>query len=62
VVARVQVVLRAQPVAGVKVDLLVHAGVAEEVEQDPLGHTARAEVLHLCGGQRSERSLLDLGR
>ena len=32
VVACVQVVLRTQPVAGVKLHLLVHTGVAEEVE------------------------------
>ena len=54
VVARVQVVLRTQPVAGVKLHLLVHTGVAEEVEQDPLGHPARTEMLHFCRGQRSE--------
>ena len=36
VVARVQVVLGTQPVAGVELHLLVYTGVAEEVEQDPL--------------------------
>ena len=53
VVARVQVVLGTQPVAGVKLHLLVHTGVAEEVEQDPLRHPARTEMLHFCRGQRS---------
>lgn len=40
VVAGVQVVARAQPVAGVKVHFLVDTRVAEQVKQDLLGHTS----------------------
>lgn len=46
VVACVQVVDRAQPVVVVKVDLLVDAGVTEQVEQDFLRYASWAEVLH----------------
>lgn len=45
-VAGVQVVARAQPVVVVEVDLLIDAGVAEQVEQHLLRHTSWAEVLH----------------
>lgn len=51
VVARVQVVSGAQAVVGVKVHFLVDTGVAQQVEQDLLGHSARAEVLHFCKGE-----------
>lgn len=54
-VASVEIVARAQPVAGVKVHLLVDAGVTEQVEQDLLGHASGTEVLHLYRGERSER-------
>lgn len=47
-VAGVQVVAGAQPVVGFEVHLLVDTGVAQEVEQNLLGHPGRAEVLHLC--------------
>lgn len=53
-VAGVQIVARAQPVVRVEVHFLVDAGVTEQVEQNLLGHAARAEVFHLCRGQRSE--------
>lgn len=49
-VARVQIVAWAQPVAGVKVHFLVDTGVTEQVEQDLLRHTSRAEVLHFYKG------------
>lgn len=55
VVSRVQIVSRAQPVVWVKVYFLVDTGVTEQVEQDLLRHASGAEVLHFCGGQRSER-------
>ncbi len=54
VVSRVQIVTRAQTVVGVKVHFLVDARVTEQVEQDLLRNSRRAEVLHLCRGQRSE--------
>lgn len=58
VVARVQIVSGAQTVVGVKVHLLVDTGVAQQVEQDLLGHSAGAEVLHFCkgGGRWGQRS------
>lgn len=46
-VPRVQVVAGAQAVAGVKMDFLVDAGMAQKVEQDLFGHAHGAEVLHL---------------
>lgn len=49
-VARVQIVSGAQTVVGVKVHFLVDTGVAQQVEQDLLGHSAGAEVLHFCKG------------
>lgn len=46
VVPGVQVVDRAQPVVVVKVDLLVHTGVTEQMEQNFLRHPSWTEVLH----------------
>lgn len=54
-VARVQIVSGAQTVVGVKVHFLVDTGVAQQVEQDLLGHSAGAEVLHFCKGAGGER-------
>lgn len=52
VVARIQVVSGAQAVVGVKVNFLVDTGVAQQMEQDLLGDSAGAEVLHFCKGGR----------
>lgn len=46
-VSGVEVVVGAQAVGGVKLDLLVDAGVAQQVQQHLLRHAQRAEVLHL---------------
>lgn len=53
----VQVVARAQTVVVVEVDLLVDAGVAQQVEQNLLRHPDRTEVLHLWRSSEEEGDL-----